>query len=147
MTAQSTMTDTREGRSGPEDVKRLGRSSSNRVFAGVCGGIAEYYGSDPRAVRLLAIFIGVFTGIFPMLFVYLIAAVMLPEEGTAGSSTAVAGPSQMALVLGGLLIVIGAVGIATVWLHVDWDVIWPAALIALGALTVTFALHDRNRVA
>ena len=32
MTAQSTMTDTREGRSGPEDVKRLGRSFAHTLI-------------------------------------------------------------------------------------------------------------------
>ena len=35
--------------------KRLYRSSQNRMIAGVCGGIAEYFGIDPTLVRLLAV--------------------------------------------------------------------------------------------
>ena len=36
------------------EPRRLFRSRTDRMFAGVCGGIAETYGSDPTAVRLLA---------------------------------------------------------------------------------------------
>ncbi|MFK2904599.1 PspC domain-containing protein [Dyella ginsengisoli] len=32
--------------------KRLQRSSTNRSIAGVCGGIADYYGWDPTLVRV-----------------------------------------------------------------------------------------------
>lgn len=56
--------------------RRLYRSRTNRVFAGVCGGIAEYYGAEPRAVRLLTVVIAVFTALVPMFVLYLVAAVI-----------------------------------------------------------------------
>ena len=65
--------------------RRFYRSRSNRVLAGVCGGIAEYYGSDPTAVRLLTLVLGLFTGIFPMIVVYLVAAIVLPDHEGASS--------------------------------------------------------------
>ena len=35
--------------------KRLYRSNTNRVIAGVCGGIAEYFNIDPIIIRIVAI--------------------------------------------------------------------------------------------
>jgi len=35
--------------------KRLYRSNTNRVIAGVCGGIAEYFNIDPIIIRIIAI--------------------------------------------------------------------------------------------
>ena len=65
--------------------RRFYRSRSNRVLAGVCGGIAEYYGSDATAVRLLTLVLGLFTGILPMIILYLVAAIVIPDrEGAPG---------------------------------------------------------------
>ena len=53
------------------------RKSNNRMIAGVCGGIAEYFGIDATWVRLglaaLCIFGG--TGVLA----YIAAAVIIPE--------------------------------------------------------------------
>lgn len=32
--------------------KKLYRSDENKMLAGVCGGIAEYFGVDPTLIRL-----------------------------------------------------------------------------------------------
>ena len=55
--------------------KRLYRSRSNKVIAGVCGGIGEYFQIDPVIVRILAIVIPGFG-----LVAYLICALMIPME-------------------------------------------------------------------
>jgi len=54
MTAESTAPPTLPEARRQARVRRLNRSRTNRVLAGVCGGIAEHYGSDPTAVRLAA---------------------------------------------------------------------------------------------
>ncbi|MBN1189085.1 MAG: PspC domain-containing protein [Dehalococcoidales bacterium] len=36
-------------------AKRLYRSSSNRMLAGVCSGIADYFNLDPTLIRVLAV--------------------------------------------------------------------------------------------
>lgn len=57
---------------------RLYRSESDRILAGVCGGIAELYDLDPAIVRLLTFFMVLFTG--GGLLVYLAAAILIPSE-------------------------------------------------------------------
>jgi len=46
-----------KGESSPNaesgEYKRLYRSGKNRVLAGVCGGVAEYFGVDPILIRIL----------------------------------------------------------------------------------------------
>jgi phage shock protein C len=131
-----------EARSDGAAPRRLHRSRTNRVLAGVCGGIAEYFGSDPTAVRLAALIIGVFTGVVPMVVAYIIAAILVPQgDGvSAAGGRAETAPGQTAIVLGALLVLIGIAGFANVWFHVDWGRVWPVALIGLGAIIVVATL-------
>ena len=130
--------DNPETSGAPAVERRFLRSRTNRVLAGVCGGIAEYYGSDVTAVRLLTVLLAVFTGILPLLFLYLIGAVLIPERvdgmtPTATTTAAVAAPTRGAgLVIGVLLVAVGVLALANEVLLVDWDVLWPFALVALG---------------
>lgn len=57
-------------------MKRLYRSRTQRMLAGVCGGIAEYFNIDPTVVRLLWV-IFCFVGGSGIL-AYIIAAVVIP---------------------------------------------------------------------
>ena len=59
--------------------KRLLRSSSDRWVAGVCGGIAEYFGWDPAIVRLAYVLPSVFSAAFPGLLVYIILWLIMPQ--------------------------------------------------------------------
>jgi len=63
-----------------ENIKRLYRSRSNKVIAGVCGGIGEYFNVDPVAIRLLWVLLTAFSGLFPGLLAYLIAWLVIPEK-------------------------------------------------------------------
>jgi len=63
-----------------EKIKRLYRSRSNKVIAGVCGGIGEYFNVDPVAIRLLWVLLTAFSGLFPGLLAYLIAWLVIPEK-------------------------------------------------------------------
>lgn len=58
--------------------KRLMRSRNNRVIAGVCGGIGEYFNIDPTVIRLLTLLLVVFGGL--SVWVYLIALIIMPNE-------------------------------------------------------------------
>ena len=40
---------------GKKVKKKLYRSKKNKMIAGVCGGIAEYFDIDPTLVRLLGL--------------------------------------------------------------------------------------------
>jgi phage shock protein C len=146
MTAESTEQSARPQASPEWGARRLHRSRTNRVLAGVCGGIAEHYGSDPTAVRLAAIVIGLFTGIVPMVVLYIVAAIVVPEMAASPGDrpTANAVPGQATLVLGALLVVLGIAGFANVWLRIEWEQVWPLALIGLGAVMVVATLRPRN---
>ena len=58
-------------------MKKLYRSKSNCMIAGVCAGVAEYLNIDPTIVRLIWALIGLSgAGIVA----YLIAAIIIPEK-------------------------------------------------------------------
>ena len=59
-------------------MKKLYRSS-NRILAGVCGGIAEYLNIDPTVVRVLYIVLSFFSAAFPGLLLNLILLLFIPN--------------------------------------------------------------------
>lgn len=61
-------------------MKKLYRSETNKVFAGIIGGIGEYFDVDPVLLRVLWLLILASTGIIPGLIVYLIAIFVVPKK-------------------------------------------------------------------
>ncbi|MDE5414090.1 PspC domain-containing protein [Alkalihalobacterium chitinilyticum] len=61
--------------------KRLFRTVHDRKLAGVCGGLAAYFGIDPSLVRVLFIILFFLTAGFPLLLGYIAAAFVIPNEG------------------------------------------------------------------
>lgn len=57
--------------------KRLYRSKKDKMLAGVCGGLAEYFDVDPSFVRLATVLLCLYAG--TGLLVYIIAAIIIPE--------------------------------------------------------------------
>lgn len=60
------------------EQKKLFRSIDNRMVCGVCGGIGNYFNVDPTLIRLVWVLASIFGG--SGLLVYIIAAVIIPEE-------------------------------------------------------------------
>ena len=58
--------------------KKLYRSDENKMLAGVCGGIAEYFGVDPTLIRLAWVVFSLLGG--SGLLAYIIAAIIVPEN-------------------------------------------------------------------
>jgi phage shock protein C len=61
------------------ESKKLYRSNTDKMLAGVCGGLAQYFGIDSTIVRLifaLLVFFGVGSGIV----LYIILALVMPLE-------------------------------------------------------------------
>lgn len=75
---------TREGNSrkipekGTMETKKLYRSKKNRMIAGVCGGLGDYFNIDPTLVRLLFVLIGLAVG--GGFLLYLLLWLIMPEE-------------------------------------------------------------------
>jgi len=59
--------------------KVLRRSRSNRMLAGVCGGLGEFFGISAFWFRL-AMFIAFIPGGVPGILVYLLLWIMIPSE-------------------------------------------------------------------
>lgn len=59
-------------------MKRLYRSEQNRMFGGVCGGLAEYFGLDATLVRLGWVLFSCMGG--AGLIAYLIAIFVIPKQ-------------------------------------------------------------------
>lgn len=60
--------------------KRLYKSREDKIFAGVLGGIGEYFDMDPTILRLLYILIAVVTGLIPAVIGYIIAVLVVPHK-------------------------------------------------------------------
>jgi phage shock protein PspC (stress-responsive transcriptional regulator) len=60
--------------------KRMYRDKETAVIAGVLGGLADYFKQDPVLFRLVAIILLILTGIFPGIFFYLLAWVIVPRK-------------------------------------------------------------------
>jgi len=56
-------------------TRKFFRSKKNKMIAGVCGGIGEYFSVDPLLIRLLFV---VFFG--PALLFYVLAWILAPAE-------------------------------------------------------------------
>ncbi len=118
---------------------KLYRSRSEKMVAGVCGGLGQYLGIDATLVRLFFVFLSFFDGIGVVLYVVL--AVLMPqvpqgEEITQPAVPLTENPSATKLVGGGL-VVLGLVALVSnfsipwlVW--VNWNNLWPLMLILVG---------------
>lgn len=58
------------------NTRRLYRSNSNRMIAGVCGGLGEYLNMDPTIVRLIFVLLLLLAG--HGLLIYLILMLLVP---------------------------------------------------------------------
>jgi phage shock protein C len=143
------------------EAKRMRRSKNDKMIAGVCGGLGEYFGIDPTLIRLAFVILFFARGIGVIL--YLVLCIVLPSsemtgdqaspvnaaEGTVnlskrvqslvdeGLRTTRASGDQIAVIIGGTLVVLGAVilleTISPVLFSTLREFFWPAVLI-LGGL-------------
>jgi phage shock protein C len=60
-------------------IKKLYRSTTDKKIAGVCGGLAEYFGIDSTVVRLIFLFL-LLPGGAPGFLPYLILWIAVPEK-------------------------------------------------------------------
>jgi phage shock protein PspC (stress-responsive transcriptional regulator) len=59
-------------------IRRLTRSSNDKWIAGVCGGLAEYFGWNAGVVRLLFVLSCLLPG--PQFLIYLALWVIIPRD-------------------------------------------------------------------
>lgn len=119
--------------------KRLYRSTSNKMIAGVCGGIAEYLNVDPVVVRIAWILLSIIP-LVPGIIIYLIAWLIIPKAPEGAVPDGKPAGNNAAAVLGVLFIVIGGLtflGNTDIldwrdWWDISWEFIFPLLLVAIG---------------
>lgn len=139
--------------------KKLYRSRSNKVIAGVCGGMAEYFNIDPILIRIAWILVTLVMAGSGIL-VYIAALLIMPQKpvrfneewGEAPEyktddfgkmdndfkgTSAGFDPEKSKFIIGAALIVFGLVFLAKQFFAwVDVRYILPAALIGIGAIII-----------
>lgn len=60
-------------------ARRLTRSKDRKIIAGVCAGLARYFGWEADKTRLVYVLLSVFSAGFPGLLVYLVLWFVMPE--------------------------------------------------------------------
>ncbi len=127
--------------------KKLMRSQTNRTIAGVCGGVAEYFGLDVTLVRVGWFVATIFTIGLPA---YIVAWIVMPEQDPGHVPPAELKEKSRersrnaGLIIGGILIFLGAVILADNlhfyfpfrWLRYNFDYIFSIALIGLGVFLI-----------
>ncbi len=61
------------------DAKKKLTRSNDKLIAGVCGGLAEYFGIDVTLTRIGYALVSVLSAAFPGLIVYLILWLIMPK--------------------------------------------------------------------
>jgi phage shock protein C len=117
-----------------ENVKptpRLYRSATDKVIAGVCGGLAQYFSIDPALVRLAFVVFALTGGAGVLLYIVLWIAVPV-GQGTPAVALGDRGHEVLATVLiaTGALWLLANFGAFT---FINWRFAWPLVLIAAGA--------------
>jgi phage shock protein C len=148
-----------------EKMKRLYRSRRNRVIAGVCGGIGEYFDVDPVLIRLIAVVL-LFAG-GGSLIAYIVCIFVIPDQPAVSTQTADSAappdppvyankPAQTgSLIAGAILIGLGAIFLMRnipilsdyywwFW-NMGWRFFWPSILIAVGLLVILRAARSNSR--
>jgi len=65
---------------GMNTSRPLRRSRNDRVFAGVIGGLADYFGLDSRLARICYVLVSIFSAGFPGILVYILLWILIPQE-------------------------------------------------------------------
>ena len=117
-------------------MKKLYRSKDDRIIAGVCGGLAEYFGIDPTIIRIIWL-IFAFTGMGVL--AYVICWIVIPEnpsqKGKPAKKVELEGADAkkagLILISVGIFFLLWNYGLLW-WFNMGK--MWPVFLIALGSL-------------
>ena len=126
--------------------KKLYRSRNQKMLAGVCGGVAEYFNIDVTLVRLIWA-VAAMPSFGGALFIYIVAAIVVPERpyGDQGHTVYVdasepADNSKVMSILGIILVVVGVVALIGGLFPFLWGLLrngfWPSIIIIIGVALV-----------
>jgi len=128
-------------------MKRLYRSRTNRVLAGVCGGIGEYFDIDPMIVRLLWIVFS-FSGVG--IIAYILAMFIIPDSMDSYGynyndyNIPVFDAKKTSMILGIILIVVGLYFFLEKYIPwLDFRDLWPLLLVVAGGMLIFRTIKNK----
>ncbi len=122
---------------------RLTRSATDRMIAGVSGGLGQYFGTDPLWFRLGFVVLALAGG--SGILIYIVAWIVIPEErpGDPARAGNPIGP-EGSVIAGVFLVGMGLFLLARQYMPWLGRVFWPAAIIVAGvALIYLGSRRDR----
>jgi phage shock protein C len=126
------------------ETKRLTRSRTDRVFAGVCGGLAVYFGVDVVLIRIAYValtLISAGTGIPLYLVAWIVMPLEDPRTAAAGPVKPASRPHDAKLIIGGFFGVAGAMALTSsfipwFWHFSNFKFIGPVVLLLIGLIVI-----------
>lgn len=141
-------------------MKRLYRSRKDKIIAGVCGGIGEYFGIDPVIIRIIAVVLFFWGG--SGILAYIIGMIIIPvapfaedvqlkkvvkkEVVKEKKETTPASGDSGALIIGLILVIVGGIFLMRNlpifdnfywWIrHQIGHLFWPLVLIFIGSFII-----------
>jgi phage shock protein C len=82
-------------------AKKLYRSRTDRMLAGIFGGMGEYFSVDPTLLRLGWVVVTILSAVIPGVAIYLVAMVLVPLEPASAHKPTDAAPPSSGLFSGG----------------------------------------------
>jgi phage shock protein PspC (stress-responsive transcriptional regulator) len=126
----------------PQTTRRLYRSNQQRVIAGVCGGLGEYFAVDPIWFRIgfVVLTLGGGSGILIYLLMWLIVQ-PIPDGYVAQPVSR--GSVTGAAVIGVVFIVVGTIALVNTIAPWMGQYFWPVVFL-LGGLALVIGGLDRD---
>lgn len=140
-------------------IRKLYRSQTSRMLAGVCGGVAEYLAVDVTIIRIAWLLASLFNGIG--IIAYLVFLLLVPNnpEQVPVEKAAKKNNTNTSLIIGAGLIIIGLMFLfenyfgffwITDWpifryYPFRWNIIWPFLLILFGIWYIWYSQQKEKR--
>lgn len=118
---------------------KLKRSKADRIIAGVCGGIGEYFNIDPIIIRIIWVVFTLMPGT-PGLLAYIICMFVIPEDDGViyhNNNSSNINTSSTSIFIGIALVVIGGLMLLRIIFPKFYNIFnifryWPILLIIAG---------------
>ena len=135
------------------EPKRLYKSQTNKIIAGVCGGLAEYFDVDSVIMRVLFVLLAFFGG--SGFILYIACWIIMPKNAPAGDGQNGPGESKatnarkvfgIVLIVGGAILLFSNLGFFS-FLHmwdISWSFVFPILLILLGMAIIYYRQSEQT---
>jgi phage shock protein C len=125
-------------------ARRLYRSNTQRVVAGVCGGLGEYFAVDPVWFRIGFVFLALAGGSGLLIYLLMWLIIQPQPDGYVASTEATATPAKGSIILGVVLMLVGTIALVNSVAPWMGQYIWPIIFVMVGLALLIGGLNRDN---